>query len=110
MHNQNLTFLSSLQALLAERTKTIEDVIVFLNNCPNSNKLLLSPSETAEILGLSRSQVYKLLRQGKLTGFKIKNLYWRIKFQFIEEYLKIYRLPGTKSKKNLLTFLSGGCI
>lgn len=110
MLKKSFTSLSLLKQLLSDRTKTIGDLIQFLNNCPSSNQMLLSASECAEILDLSRSQVYKLLRQGKLTGFKIKNLYWRIKFQHIEDYLQKYRQPGTKSKRNPLTFLNGGCI
>jgi excisionase family DNA binding protein len=110
MSKRNITFLSELQALLADRTKTIKDLIDYINNCPNSYKLLLTPAEAAEILGLSRSQVYNLLHQGKLDGFKIKKLYWRITFQYIENYLQKHRLPGKISKKNPLTFLNGGCI
>lgn len=104
------TPLSELHKIFNDKTKTVKDLIIFLDTCPNAENFLITASEAAEILGVSRSQIYKLFRNGHLKGFKIKNLYWRTKIVYIEEYLQNIRLPNSKATRFPLTFLDGGCI
>ncbi|MHA8060996.1 helix-turn-helix domain-containing protein [Aquirufa beregesia] len=90
MANKKYSYLEQLRNLLMDRSKKVSDLIVFLENSPEASKILLSASETAEILGLSRSRIYALLRQGQLKGFK-KKKFWQVKFDYIEEYIQNYR-------------------
>ncbi|MEW6572953.1 MAG: helix-turn-helix domain-containing protein [Bacillota bacterium] len=48
---------------------------------------MFTPEEVAEKLKISRSTVYLWLRQGRLKGVKVGDL-WRISEEAIQEFLK----------------------
>lgn len=54
-------------------------------------KLLLTPEETAEVMGIGRSKVYELLREGALESVRIGGSR-RVPTAAVEEYVR--RLRG----------------
>lgn len=52
----------------------------------SNRKLLLSPIETAQALGIGRTLVYDLMREGQLSNLKIGRLR-KIPLQTIEQWI-----------------------
>lgn len=59
--------------------------------------LLLSPEEAAQLLGISRSRVYELLRDAELPSIKIGRLR-RIPRQAVHAYVNDLLRPGDSAK------------
>jgi len=59
---------------------------------------LLTPKEAAEIMAVTSRTVKEWLRQGELTGVKIRNL-WRIKESDLEQFIRrgIHESSGSGS-------------
>lgn len=60
--------------------------------------LLLSPEEAAQLLGISRSRVYELLRDAELPSIKIGRLR-RIPRQAVHAYVNDLLQPGDSAKE-----------
>lgn len=79
---------------LVVKSLTIESALDKLT--PDSPDYLINPKDASTLLGLSRSQIYQLLKHKKLKGYKI-NKFWKIRFSYINEYIENYVIPKMNS-------------
>lgn len=76
---------------LTMRVLSIESALDLLS--ANNPDYLVSPKDVSKLLGVSRSNIYRLLKKKQLKGFKI-NKHWNIKLSYVDEYIRFYILSS----------------
>ena len=60
---------------------------------------LIGTKEAAEVSGLSEGFICRLMRQGRLEGFRVSGV-WLVKTESLKAYLATARRPGPKTIDN----------
>jgi excisionase family DNA binding protein len=92
--NNNYQSIVKYYDYLVVKALTIESALDLLTL--DNPDYLINPKDASALLGLSRSQIYQLLKHKKLKGYKI-NKFWMIHFSYINEYIENYVIPKMNS-------------